>query len=443
MRLVDLAPEEFVRQLDAHGGRAWVVTHPDGNTEASSDWLADLVDFLLADHRDFDRHEAVFLEVGPSTGALLGAFVHRTIRGQGAGGVRLWPYGRLETFLSDGLRLSVGMSRKSALAGLWWGGGKGVIARPHGDEWREPEFRTRLYREYGAFVTSLRGTYVAAEDVGTTPDDMAEIYRATRFTTCVPTAVGGSGNPSAATARGVLSAMEAALEFAGLGGVAGRRIVVQGAGNVGSNLIAYLVERRVGSVVVTDIDAERCERLRTRHNGDPVEVRRVERDDRSIFSEPCDVFSPNALGGILDAETIPLLQASVVCGGANNQLLDERRDDARLAARGVLYVPDFVANRMGIVSCANEQYGWIPGDAAIERHFDPGWESSVYAVTHRILEHSRDQGVTTSRAAGVVADEAVGQPHPLWGHRGWQIIEGLITDLWELQRAPQPSSGNS
>jgi len=441
MSLIDLAPEVFARRLREHGGRAWVVTRPNGGPEASADWLGDLTEFLASDERDYLRHEALFLQVGPSTGALYGAFVHRTMRGQGAGGIRFWPYERLETFLRDGLRLSVGMSRKSALADLWWGGGKGVIVRPVDDDWREVDFRGRLYREYGAFISSLRGCYVAAEDVGTTPDDMAEIYRATRFTTCVPAGVGGSGNPSEATARGVASAIEAALEFTGLGGLDGCRVAIQGAGNVASNLVTHLLERRVGSVVVTDISAERCECLRARHGADPVEIRLVERDDLSIFAEPCDVLSPNALGGVLDAETIPMLRASIICGGANNQLLDDRRDDALIARRDIVFVPDFVANRMGIVNCSNEQYGRIPADPAIERHFDRRWESSIFAVTRRILERSRDEGVTTSQAAKALADEAIEQSHPIWGHRGWQIIERLITDGWESRA--QSSTGSS
>jgi len=135
-------------------------------------------------------------------------------------------------------------------------------------------------------------------------------------------------------------------------------------------------------------------------------------------------------------ETIPLLRASVVCGGANNQLLDDRRDDALLAEHGILYVPDFVANRMGIVHCANEQYGWLPGDVAIERHFDPEWEGSVFSVTRRILERSRDEVLTTSQAANVLADEACSVPHPIWGHRGWQIIEGLVEGRWHERRPP-------
>jgi glutamate dehydrogenase/leucine dehydrogenase len=434
MRLMDLSTAEFASELAERGGRAWIVIGPDDQTpHASTTWLADLAETIGRDDRDFDRHEGVFLEVGSGTGALFGAFVHRTIRGQGAGGVRLWPYPRLESFLRDGLRLSVGMSRKSALAGLWWGGGKGVIARPLDGSWRDPDYRRTLYREYGRFITGLRGCYVAAEDVGTSPADMAELFRTTRFTTCIPPGVGGSGNPSRATARGVASAMEAALRFAGYDGIAGRRIVLQGAGNVAEFLIEQLLEANVGSVLATDISGERCEQLSEKHADDPVEVRPVDPDDSSIFAEPCDVFSPNALGGVLEPDTIAMLQAKIVCGGANNQLLDDRRDDALLAERGILYVPDFVANRMGIVNCANEQYGWLPEDSAIERHFDPGWEDSIFSVTHRILEHSRNEGVTTSQAAAALADEACAVPHPIWGHRGFQIIEGLIADRWEVR----------
>ena len=150
---------------------------------------------------DFAEHEAMFFEVGETTGALLAAFLHQTTRGQGAGGVRHWRYATFGDFVKDGLRLSRGMGRKNALAGLFWGGGKGVIQRQAGDRYKDPEYRRVLYEEYGRFMTSLRGACVTAEDVGTTPPDMASIFRTTRFVTCIPETVGGSGNPSPATAR--------------------------------------------------------------------------------------------------------------------------------------------------------------------------------------------------------------------------------------------------
>ena len=204
MNQLDLAPEAFTARLAQQGGRAYIVRDRNGGLRASHGFLGELVEFLRQDKRDHLEHEALFFEVGPETGALLTAFVHQTTRGQGAGGVRHWAYARLEDLLRDGLRLSVGMTRKNALAGLWWGGAKGIIAREPGERYRDPEYRRQLYREYGSFISSLRGCYVTAEDAGTTPPDMLEVFSRTRHTTCIPPAFGGSGNPSEPTAKGVL-----------------------------------------------------------------------------------------------------------------------------------------------------------------------------------------------------------------------------------------------
>lgn len=431
-RLLDADPQVFIEQLLAHGGRAYLITDPASQRVIpSAPWLAELAEWLAADQRDFHQHEGLFFAVGPETGALFSAFVHSTVRGQAAGGLRHWPYATLESLVRDGLRLSLGMSRKNGLAGLWWGGGKGIIARQPGDRFRDPAYRRTLYREYGAFTTSLRGVYITAEDVGTTPEDIGSIFETTRFSISIPPAVGGSGNPSPATAHGVVSAMEGALDYRGDGSLAGKTVAMQGAGNVATYMIEELLARDIGRVIATEISPERCAMLRDRFAGKPVEIRQSSPDDISIFAEPCDVFAPCALGGVLRPETIPMIAAPIVCGAANNQLLDDRRDDRALAERGILYVPDFVANRMGIVNCANEQYGNLPDDPAINRHFSRDWDNAVFVVTKRILELSKREGITTSDAANKLADQSCQEPHPIWGHRGRAIIDGLRTSGWE------------
>lgn len=433
--LLDLDPADFAERLAANGGRASLTwDHETERLVASQDWLRPIAEAIARDDRDFHRHEGVYLAVGPETGALHAAFVHRTVRGQGAGGLRHWPYASLDGLIRDGLRLSLGMSRKNALAGLWWGGGKGVIARQAGERFRDLGYRRALYREYGAFTTSLRGVYITAEDVGTGPADMAEVFAATRFVTCVPAAVGGSGNPSPATAKGVVCAMEGALDHTGKGSLAGKTVAMQGAGNVATFMIDELLARDVAKVIATEISTDRCALLRDRFAGRPVEIRETAIGDRSIFGEPCDVLAPNALGGVLGPETIPMIRAPIVCGAANNQLLDDRRDDSALAERGIVYVPDFVANRMGIVNCANEQYGWLSDDPAIERHFSRDWDNAVFVVTKRILELATREGITTSLAANRLADEACAVPHPIWGHRGRSIAESLVADGWGQDR---------
>ena len=429
------SPDDFARALLELGVRRAHFVHEGttGRVTASHPNLDPVADFLARDRRDFHQHEAVFLEVGAKTKALFGAFVHDTRRGQGQGGLRHWPYDDIEEFLRDGLRLARGMTRKNALAGLWWGGAKGIIARPAHDNWKNPSYRTELYREYATFVTGIRGCYITAEDVGTNADDMAIVYGHTRFSTCIPGEVGGSGNPSPSTARGVVCAMEAALEFLGMNDLRGKTIAMQGTGNVGACMIDELLQRKVARIVASEIDPQRRDQLLARHQGAPLEVRLVERGDDSIVGEPCDILAPNALGGCLGPHSIDRIQAKIVCGAANNQLLEETRDAQHLAARNILYVPDFVANRMGIVNCANEQYGSLSHDPAVLRHFDRDWENSVFAVTLRILASARAQGTTTSDAANRLADDLAARPHPLWGHRARAIVDGLVADGWAQQ----------
>ena len=162
IRLLDLDPQRFAKRLRAAGGRGYVRTDPDsGRLESSSRELCQIADALASGSLAYRQHEVLFLAVGPESGALFGIFLHQSRRGQPQGGVRYWPFPSVEAFLLDGLRLSLGMSRKSALAGLWWGGGKGLIARQPGEDWSDPGYRRALYGEFGRFVTSLRGCFAA------------------------------------------------------------------------------------------------------------------------------------------------------------------------------------------------------------------------------------------------------------------------------------------
>ncbi|RMG98691.1 MAG: Glu/Leu/Phe/Val dehydrogenase [Deltaproteobacteria bacterium] len=410
----------------ADDGRTVVPSHPG---------LSDLARAIQEDGRDFAAHEGIFMEVGRSTGLLMTAFVHDTRRGQAQGGLRYWNYPTIGALVRDGLRLSRGMTRKNALAGLWWGGGKGIVARAPGDAHLDPGYRAEVYTDYAEFVTSLRGCYVTAEDAGTTAADMAIVHAHTRFATCIPPAVGGSGNPSPATARGVVCAMEAALAETGRGDLRGKIIAVQGAGNVAGYMIDLLVERGVERVVATEIDPHRHAELTARWKDAPVELRLVEPNDASILAEPADLLAPCALGGVLGPATIPTIRAPIVCGAANNQLLDEHRDGAALHEHGIVYVPDFVANRMGIVHCANEQYGYVKDDPAYLRHFDADDPGSIQATTRRVLALARDEGISTAEAADRLADEAAAKLHPIWGHRGRAIIAGLVSDGWAAAAA--------
>ncbi|MFO0564435.1 MAG: Glu/Leu/Phe/Val dehydrogenase dimerization domain-containing protein [Polyangiaceae bacterium] len=433
--LLGQSPAAFADSLLERGGRAAVVRRTaTGELRVSHPELAELAEFLSHDERDFHAHQGVFFEVGRETGALHSATLHWTHRGQGAGGVRHWPYSTLEGLVRDGLRLSKGMTRKNALAGLWWGGGKGVIAQSAGERHLDPGYRRTLYAEYGDFVSSLAGAYVTAEDAGTTPPDMASVFTRTRHTTCIPPAFGGSGNPSEPTARGVVCAIEAALEFRGLGTLEGKTIAMEGAGNVAGFMLRELLARGVRAIVASEIRSQRIRELAEELDDPRLRIVASTPEDTSIFDTDCDIFIPNALGGSLNEATIPRLRAKIVCGAANNQLLDDRRDDRALHQRGITYVPDFLANRMGIVSCANEQYGSVPNDPAISRHFSRDWPSSIRVMTRRVLERSRDEGITTATAANLIADELAKEAHPLWPGRTRDIVEGLWQSRWHERR---------
>jgi glutamate dehydrogenase/leucine dehydrogenase len=431
--LLSMSIPRFLEMLrDAGIGRLYVVWDDEaGRYRASHAELEPLADAFEADDRDADRHEGVFLAVGPDTGALHGAFVHRTCRGQGAGGVRFWRYPDLESYLRDGLRLSRGMTYKNALAGLWWGGGKGVVTSREGDNRTASTERRRVYEEFGQLMTSLRGCYVTAEDVGTSVEDMAAIFSRTRFTTCIPPELGGSGNPSAPTARGVVRGMEAALAFLGRGGLDGKVVAVQGLGHVGEPLVELLVDRGVARIVGADIEAGCLQRIEDRFGGRvELDLRQVEIGDNEILAVEADVASPCATGAVLDEQTIPRIRAPIVCGAANNQLADPEAHDRLLAERGVVYVPDFLVNRMGIVNCADEAAGYVDDDPVFEAHLGSDWENGIYRLTLDVLERSGRSGAAPGAVALEMAEQRSFEQHPIFGHRGRLIIRSLVSSGW-------------
>ncbi|MFC1746334.1 Glu/Leu/Phe/Val dehydrogenase [Candidatus Riflebacteria bacterium] len=432
-KLLKLSLNEFVNFLKKEKiFRFYFVYNPEIRVVISSHpHLQEIADFLNHDKRDFMEHEGLFFQVSRRYSVLQGAFVHRTNRGQAAGGVRFWQYNTLEDYLRDGLRLAKGMTRKNALAGLWWGGGKGVMAHDPALDKNDLAIREAIYSEYGELMTSLRGCYVTAEDVGTNVTDMANVFSRTRFTTCIPEELGGSGNPSVPTARGVISGIEAALEFIGAGDLNGKSVAIQGLGNVGLPLLEFLLEKKVAKIIGSDIDRALVEKINIEFQGENVEAFFVERDDCSFMGTDCDIFAPCATGGILNPDSIPKLKAKIICGAANNQLQDSLRDDASLFAKGIVYVPDFLTNRMGIVNCADEQAGYVINDDYFERHLNRDWQYSIHQTTLRVLQKSKDTNEPPAKVATKIADELSLQDNPIFGHRGKKIIDSLIAEHWE------------
>ncbi|KAI9190348.1 hypothetical protein H9P43_001782 [Blastocladiella emersonii ATCC 22665] len=425
-------PASFVVRATDHG--TYYATHA---------VVAPLIDWLIEDEKaggDADGHEAVVIAVGRESRTLMGAVIHNTTRGAAAGGVRNCIYASVEEMLRDGLRLGRGMSQKNALAGILHGGGKGVMARNSGTgllPTASPAARRVVFEEYGEFMTQLQGSYVTAEDVGTRALDMVHLYSRTRFTTCIPRSLGGSGEPSGPTARGVLRGLEASFAFlaeqegvapgdasqaAGKLKLREATVAVQGFGHVGKNLVRDLVHLAgVKRVVVTDPNPHNVDGVdRTVYPADRVEIRLANRGDHAILALPeADAVCPCATGGGLNETTVPLIKAKVVCGAANNQLQDIKHTAPLLAQRGIVYVPDFLVNRMGIVACADEAAGYVrPSDPAHERHLGYDWDQGVFHTTLRVLRAAKQSGMTTQEIALAEARAKLADPHPIFGHRG-------------------------
>ncbi len=399
---------------------------------ASHSQLQSIADFLNNDKRDFMKHEGLFFQLTEKYDILQGAFVHRTNRGQASGGVRYWNYDLLEDYFRDGLRLAKGMTYKNALAGLWWGGGKGVMIHNQDFDKNSREVRDYVYSQYGLFLSSLNGCYVTAEDVGTHVEDMAKIFSGTRFTTCIPGRLGGSGNPSVPTARGVIAGMEAALKVNNNETLKDKTIAVQGAGNVGEPLINFLFEKGASKVIVADINPANIDKVKKRFADKNLETRLVEKTDNSILFEAVDIIAPCATGATLNPDTIPNIKAKIICGAANNQLEDSDRDGMSVFNRGLLYVPDFLTNRMGIVNCANEQYGYVNEDLLIENHYSKDWKYSVYKMAVKVLEESQKTGTPPAVTANKLADKLSLENHPIMGHRSQKVIDSLVANNWKI-----------
>ena len=305
--------------------------------------------------------------------------IHSTARGPAIGGTRWQPYQDAEAAFEDVLRLSEAMTLKSSAAGLPFGGGKAVVI---GDPAAKTEAQLRSYAE---FVNEFEGRYLTTTDVGTTTEEIDMISQWTPHTVGTSPALGGSGDTSALTAVTVLNGIYATLEaLDGDPGPAGKTIVVVGVGKVGSRVARSLAEDGA-RILVADIRAIAAAALAAELGARTVSV-------DEAYVAPCDVLSPNALGGVFGEETIPALQCRAICGGANNQLVRDPQDAALIAGRGILYAPDYVVNSGGVISVAQEVAGW-----SYEQSLEQA--EGVFATTREIFELAERRTLTTAEAA--------------------------------------------
>lgn len=336
------------------------------------------------EHDQFDGHESVhfFSDAGSGLQAIIA--VHSTRRGPSAGGVRLWSYPNSAEALRDVLRLSRGMSYKSAVADLPLGGGKAVVLKPSG-----AFDRVRLFEAFGRAVESLHGRYKTAEDVGVSPDDMRVIARHTRHVAGLTEGEAASGDPSPVTARGVFLGIKACVNLVfGRSSLRDIRVAIQGVGHVGSYLCGLLADAGA-RLIVADVHEEAARAVAQRFGAQWVEP-------DAIYDQDAEVFSPNALGGVIAPDTLSRLTCAIIAGGANNQLLTPDMG-RKLMERGVLYAPDYVINGGGIINVAAELSG----------RFDPDWVEEklqrLIATLDEVLRSARAQGLPTNEVADALA----------------------------------------
>ncbi|MDK3255555.1 Glu/Leu/Phe/Val family dehydrogenase [Blastococcus capsensis] len=334
-------------------------------------------------------HEQVVFCSDPESGLRAVIAIHSTALGPALGGTRFYPYASEGAAVADALRLSTAMSYKNSLAGLDLGGGKAVII---GDP--RTDRTEALLRAYGRFVEALGGRYLTACDVGTHNADLDVVARETRFAHGRSEAHGGCGDSSVLTAYGVFLGMQAAAQHCwGSRSLAGRTAAVAGAGKVGSHLIGHLVDDGA-DVVVTDVDPAAVERIRARHP----QVRAVA-DTAALIRTEHDVYSPNALGGALDEQTVAVLPSRFVCGGANNQLATPEVAE-QLRRRGILYAPDYLVNAGGVIQVEDERHGFSFERAQAKA-------AGIFDVALRVFALADAEGISPAVAADRLAEERI------------------------------------
>ncbi len=335
-----------------------------------------------------NNHEQVLFCHDPETGLKAIIAIHNTVLGPALGGTRMWNYKSEEEALRDVLRLSRGMSYKASISGLNLGGGKAVII---GDSKKDKT--EAMFRKFGRFIKNLNGKYITAEDVGTTTRDMTYVRMETTHVTGLPQSMGGGGDPSPVTAYGVFLGMKASVkERFGSDSLSGKRILVQGVGNVGEALVK-LLKNENAKVFISDINETQIMKVSDEFGAEVVNL-------NEIYDFDMDIYAPCALGATLNSDTIPRLKCAIVAGSANNQLEDENIHGQMIMDRGILYAPDFLINAGGLINAYSEYQGYNHARAMQDTE-------KIYQYTIDIFKKSAREGVTTASAAKKIAEQRI------------------------------------
>ncbi len=358
------------------------------------------------------EHEQIIVCSEPNAGLKAIIAIHNTTLGPALGGIRMWPYQSEQEAMRDVLRLSRGMTYKAAIAGLNLGGGKAVII---GDPRKDKN--EQLFRTFGRYVDGLGGRYITAEDVGIDLQDMEWVNMETKYVTGIPKTIGGSGDPSPVTAYGVYMGIKACAQKAyGSDTLNGKKIAIQGAGHVSSNL-AKLLTKEGAKLFVSDIYEDKANLLA---NSTGAEVVHPDK----IYGLDVDIFSPCALGGVVNDDTLDHFKCAIIAGSANNVLDDEERHGHMLRERGIVYAPDYVINAGGLINVASELEGYNE-----QRAHDKA--SRIYDVILEILDYADAEDIPPFAASNILAENRirnVGYIHQIYTSRS--KFSGHIRDMY-------------
>jgi leucine dehydrogenase len=333
-------------------------------------------------------HEQVIFCHDAETGLKAIIAIHNTVLGPALGGTRMWKYDNESDALKDVMRLSRGMSFKAAISGLNLGGGKAVII---GDSKKDKS--EALFRRFGKFVNSLNGKYITAEDVGTSTKDMEYVKMETNHVAGLPESMGGGGDPSPVTAYGVYMGMKAAAQHTwGSDSLSGKKVVVQGIGHVGENLVKNLTKEGA-KVFIIDLNQDALKRVAAETNAEIL-------TDLDFFEMDMDIYAPCALGATLNTENISRLRCAVIAGAANNQLADETVHGKMISEKGITYAPDFLINAGGLINVYSELIGYNR-ERAIQQ------TEKIYDYTLEILKKAAAEKIPAYLAANRIAEKRI------------------------------------
>ncbi|MFZ5633914.1 MAG: Glu/Leu/Phe/Val family dehydrogenase [Bacillota bacterium] len=346
---------------------------------------------IIFDYMENFDYENLYFCQDKSVGLKAVIALHDTTLGPATGGCRMWTYGREEDAIEDALRLARGMTYKYAAAGVNLGGGKAVVI---GDP--KTQKSEALFRALGRFINILNGRYITGEDVGTTLEDMEYIRMETPYVVTLPEYLGGAGPISPSTAFSTIQALKAAHKHLyGTDALSGKRVAVQGVGSVGYHVVELLAKEGA-DLVITDIDMERAKAAASEFKAETVAPDK-------IYEVDCDIFSPCALGAVINDETIPLLKCKIVAGCANNQLKEPRHGDI-LEQKGIFYVPDYIANAGGTIYDTDRlMYGQHNRERAAKN------VARVYQTMEAVIKIAKEQNIPTYLAADRYAERRINE----------------------------------